>query len=106
MEDKKLLNIIFSKKYQGMTISLLWKNLVDADKEIDLYFSKNSYSDFYDSLDESLFISEKIRKKPFKEREKLMTSLMFWKGYELVFGNDTLAESLSEQITYLQKLAY
>lgn len=108
MEDflNKEVENVLEAKYRDMGTEELWESFLGVNKEIDPCFINNFFSGFYDSLIETLFISDEIKKKPFIEKERLLTSLKFNKEYEILRGNKGKAVWFDTQLIYIQKLTY
>jgi len=102
----KELKAVLEVKYQDMDAEDLWKSFLDVNEEVEPCFIHCFFSGFYDSLIETLFISNEIKKKTFIEKEGLLTSLKFNKEYETLRGNKGMALWFETQLIYLQKLAY
>lgn len=103
--DSELIGIL-EAKYEGRNIEELWRNFLDVNEEINGYAENNLLTNFYESIIETLFISEKIKKRPFSERQYLSASIKFWQEYWNLMGNFIEEAKLKEQFIYLQKLAY
>lgn len=101
----KELEAVLEAKYQDMNVEDLWKSFLDVNDEIEPCFINSFFLGFYDSLIETLFISNEI-KKIFIEKEGLLTSLKFNKEYKILRGNKGMALWFDTQLIYLQKLTY